>query len=455
MNIERNIDDLQKLVSKYDTESFAGFFAYFIKHRPDPFAEIDLNKFESKLRDFLYLIGLNAFSEKKGNEKFDHSNGELGIISEKLNEIKGFNRIKTYTDYTKESVIQEMAFRNHFDNGVLSYVEQDLERIRTVFTPFEDRIIDEFGLNIEFLINICKEIELITIIRYKQVEKFSHTREFTDFMERIQVRKMNFLESVDLLPETFQNAFHSFDGKTYAHLMFTADDLYHRLEKEKVDKFLQLFSCKPSPDPKVRYYASESPFELTPILKMAENVFFNLCGKQIPISIYKRVYNHLFKASSTNDKLRKHRDKVIERKVVEVFKNFFTSRENFFYENYFVDNGFEQDLLIINKGTAIIIEIKASKLREPFRDLEKAITRLRDDFKSAIQYGFEQCKRVEDYFWMDSPFDIKNESGRILYTVRPRRIHSVYTIVVTLERFGSLQTDLSLMLQKDNDIDYP
>lgn len=32
---------------------------------------------------------------------------------------------------------------------------------------------------------------------------------------------------------------------------------------------------------------------------------------------------------------------------------------------------------------------------------------------------------------------------------------SVYSIVVTLERFGSLQTDLSLMLKKDNDATYP
>lgn len=51
--------------------------------------------------------------------------------------------------------------------------------------------------------------------------------------------------------------------------------------------------------------------------------------------------------------------------------------------------------------------------------------------------------------------DIKDEKGKILYTVNPKKIQNIYSIVVTLEQFGSLQTDLSLMLQKEDNIDYP
>lgn len=455
MELERKIDELQDLVSQYDTESFAGFFAYFIKKQPDPFADVDLNKFKSKLKDFLYLIALNTFSQKKGNEKFEHPDEELGLLADKLNEIKDFNRVEKFTDYTKESVIHEMAFRNHFDNGVLSYVEQDLEKLRRVFTPFEDKIIQEFGFDIDFLIEICKEIEFISMIRFKYVMKFSHTKDFADFTERFQSKKMTFSESFDLLPENIQEAFHSFHSKIYAYLMFTAEDLCHRLDKEKVDKFLLLFSLEPLPNPKIRYYSAESPFEFAPILKLPNGNYLNLYGKQIPISIYKKIYSDLLSDEKYNDKLRKHREKSLEKKVVEIFKSFFPSKETFFYENYFVETNYEQDLLIIHKGTAIIIETKASKLREPFRDVDKAIKRLKADFKDSIQYGYDQCKRVEDYFFDIEPFEIKNKNGNILYTVKPNKIHSVYSIVVTLERFGSLQTDLSLMLEKDDDIDYP
>jgi hypothetical protein len=455
MDLESNIEKLQELVSKYDTESFAGFFAYFLKKRPNPFAPVDLNKFESKLKDFLYLISLNAFSQQRGNEKFEFRASELGLLADKLNEIKKASRVEKLIDYTKESVIHEMAFRNYFDNGVLSYVEQDLEKIRRVFTPFEDKIIQDFGFTVEFLIAVFKEIEVISMIRFKHVFEFSHTREFADFNERVETQKMSISESFDLLPENIQQAYYSFNSKTYAYLMFTAEDLYPRLEKQMVDKFLLLFSREPLPDTNIRYYSAESPFDLTPFLKLSHGNYLNLYGKQIPISIYKQLYTNLIKDKEGNDKLRKHREKSLEKKVVEVFKGFFSSSEAFFYENYFVEKNFEQDLLIIYKGTAIIIETKASKLREPLRNVERAVTRLKDDFKHSIQYGFNQCKRVEAYFFDNLPFNIKDDKEKILFTVKPNRIRNVYSIVVTLERFGSLQTDLSLMLQKEDDIYYP
>lgn len=455
MDIEQKIDDLQQLVSNYDIESFAGRLAYFIKNRPDPFAEIDLNKFESKLKDFLYLIALNVFSEKRGTEKFEIPFDGLGLVANKLNEIKGFNRVEKVADYTAESIIHELAFRNHFDNGVLSYVEQDLERLKSVYAPFEDKIVQDFGFDVGFLIDVCKEIELISMIRFKSLTKFSHTKEYSDFYDRIMDKGMAFSESFELLPEDVQEAFHFFNAKPYACLIFTAEDLYHRLEKGKVDKFLLLFSRSPVQDTKVRYYSAESPFELTPILKLPNGNYLSVYGKQIPISIYKQLFSHLLKDKKFKDKLLKHRERNLERKVAEVFKDFFPSRDTFFYENYFIENNFEQDLLIIHRGTAIIVETKASKLREPFRDVDKAIKRLKDDFKDSIQYGFEQCLRVEDYFFGEALFEIKDKKGRVSHTVNPKKFHNVFSIVVTIERFGNLQTDLKLMLDKDDDVDFP
>ena len=348
-----------------------------------------------------------------------------------------------------------MAVRNHFDNGVLSYVEQDLEKLRRIFTPFEDRIIQDFGLDVNFLIEVCKEIELISMIRRKHTMEFTHTDEFIEFTETIQTKKMEFSEAFESLPENIQDAFHSFHSKIYAHLLLKAEDLYHRFEIEKVDKFLSLFSCEPLPNASIRYYTAESPFELAPLLKFPNGIYLSLYGKQLPISIYRLLYGHLSSDPKCDIKLRKHREKNLEHKVTDIFKYFFPKQEAFFYENYFVEKNYEQDLLIIFKGTVIIVETKASKLREPFRDVNKAIVRLNDDFKHSIQYGFEQCKRVEDYFYEDKPFDITDEKGKILYKVNPNKVKSIYSIVVTLERFGSLQTDLSLMLQKDDDIDYP
>ena len=102
-----------------------------------------------------------------------------------------------------------MALRNHFDNGVLSYVEQDIEKLRRVITPFEEIIIEDFGFDINFLIEIGKEIELISMIRAKKQMSFMHSKEFADFNNKIQFKKESFSKSFDLLSEENQDAFHN------------------------------------------------------------------------------------------------------------------------------------------------------------------------------------------------------------------------------------------------------
>jgi hypothetical protein len=308
---------------------------------------------------------------------------------------------------------------------------------------------------VDFLIEVYKATELITKIRFDQIMAFTHSKEYKEFYEKVHSKEITFSEGIDQLPEEISDAFLSFYDKTYTYLLFSKEDLYHTLDKDKVDKFLLLFSCKASQLKSFRYYTDDNPLELAPILEISENKYLNICQKQIPVAIYRNMYSFLSKNTSLKDKVRRHREKQLERKVTDIFKSVYNDSSSFFYENYFVTKDHEQDLLILTKGTAIIVETKASKLREPFREIQRAVVRLKDDFKDAVQYGYNQCKRVEKFFTGNNLFQIKDAKGKILYTVNPSSFHSVFSIVVTLERFGSLQTDLNLLLEKDNDDDYP
>lgn len=453
--LKNTIDKLINKVSKYETESFAGFFAYFIKRRPEDIVDIELNKFKSKLKDFFYLIALNVFSEHKGKESFDFSPSTINEFADLVNEIRSHYHIQKLEDYSEDAAIHEMAFRNYFDNGVLSYVEQDLEKIRTVFQPFENKLIEAFGLDVDFLIEVYKATELVSKIRFDQMMEFTHTMEFADFNEKVHSGQTTFSEGINQLPEKISDALLSFHAKSYAYLMFSKEDLYHTLDKNKVDKFFELFSSKLQSLNNFRYYTDNNPIELAPILEVSENKYLHICQKQIPIAVYRRMYDFLSKDESVKDKLRRHREKELEKKVSAVFKALFNDSSSFFYENYFVEEDYEQDLLILTRGTAIIVETKASKLREPFRDMQRAIVRLKDDFKDSVQHGYNQGKRVQKFFYKQKSFDIKDNKGNILYTVNPARFHSVFSIVVTLERFGNLQTDLSLLLKKDKTDNYP
>lgn len=455
MEIKLRINELKTLVTKYNTESFAGFFAYFIKNGTHNSMDIELNRFESKLKDFFYLIALNVFAENNGNEEFKFSPEMLTMLAEKVNAIKAHYRVEKFGDYTADAVIHEMAFRNHFDNGVLSYVEQDLEKIRTTFLPFEDKIVRDFGFDIDFLIEVYKATELISKLRFDQTTAFTHTPEFNAFHATINSKELSFRAAFDLLPEKIQNDYLSFHAKPHAYLLFSKEDLYLTLPKDKVDGFLQIFSCKISPNTNFQYYTDNNPIELAPIIELSENSYLHVCQKQIPVAIYRFLYYHFINDKSYNERIRKHREKNLERKVTDIFRNFFPQKQSFFYENYFVENNAEQDLLILFKGTALIIETKASKLREPFRDIQKAVVRLKADFKEAIQYGYNQCRRVEKFFEDDRQFDIKDARNSTMYRINPVKFHNLYSIVVTLERFGSLQTDLGLLLQKDAEASYP
>jgi len=455
MIIEEKIESLQNLVSKYDIKSFAGFFAFFIGKGGHENSEVSINKFKSRLKDFLYLIALNAFTEKRGNKKFEFSDEIIGVLANKVNEIKEHYKPNEFSTYNRESVIHEMAFSNHFDNGVLSYAEQDLERIKKVFSPFEENILKDIGLDLKYIINIINHLALVSVIRLKENTQHLHSKEFIDFIEKVQSNKIDFKKELELLTSDIQNQFLNFHEKSHNYLLFRKEDLYLSFPEKKVNIFLNIFSCKPNPNPNFKYYAQENPFDSSPLLQISSNLFMYINLKQLPIAVYNYLYNHLLISKKTNDKIRRHREKNLEKKVVEIFKNVFPSKSSFFYENYFVLENHEQDLLILYKGTALIIETKASKLREPFRDVKKAIIKLKADFEHSVQYGYNQCLQVEDLFYDNQPFTIKKRNGSVLYKINPTRIHSVFSIVVTLERFGTLQTDLNLFLEKEEDYEFP
>lgn len=154
------------------------------------------------------------------------------------------------------------------------------------------------------------------------------------------------------------------------------------------------------------------------------------------------------------DKILKSRDVYVEQKAEGIFKKFFKN-DGHFYSNYSIDNAkSEQDLMILYKGNALVIEVKASNYRAPMRDAHRAYDKLNSDFKKSIQYGYEQTSRVVKAFSSNETLPIVDSKRNILYEIPTRRFKT-YSIVVTLERFGHIQTNLEDMLEIDDNEDYP
>lgn len=116
----------------------------------------------------------------------------------------------------------------------------------------------------------------------------------------------------------------------------------------------------------------------------------------------------------------------------------------------------EHDLLIEYKDYILIVEIKASKVREPFFNPEKGYKRIYDHFNSdsGIGGGYKQAiilKRLIEsnesttlYEQKTKPFSINNIHKK---TILP--------LVLTLNQFGEIAINTSPLLEKEEHEPYP
>lgn len=80
--------------------------------------------------------------------------------------------------------------------------------------------------------------------------------------------------------------------------------------------------------------------------------------------------------------------------------------------------------------------MKICGFRAPFHDPIKAYERIKSDYSNAIQLGYKQCKRVEDYVLMSgNDVEIRDAVNKTtLYNLKSNKI------VVTDFKYGAIQT---------------
>lgn len=108
----------------------------------------------------------------------------------------------------------------------------------------------------------------------------------------------------------------------------------------------------------------------------------------------------------------------------------------------------EKDLLVLHKDCAFVIECKSDRMIEPFRNREMGYIRLKRDFDSSIQKGYEQALEVENAFYNLPIIDICDKNRNKVNEVQTNKYRHVFNIIITQERYGLIQIDLGLLLQK-------
>jgi hypothetical protein len=202
------------------------------------------------------------------------------------------------------------------------------------------------------------------------------------------------------------------------------------------------------------YYTATKPgnplFE-KPILDIGEGMYQVFEVKQVIHAIEK-----LLEEICTNDELVttkyiKRKGKLLEDRIIELFSTFFKSDFKLF-KSYYID-GCEQDILFLWKNYAFIIEAKGYSLNEPFRNPEKAFTRIKSDFNACIGYGYTQTRRVENKFIYGEPLKIIDKDGNLMEEIDTTLYKQDFSIIINLQTFGQVQCDLSTLIKLEDDDD--
>lgn len=161
---------------------------------------------------------------------------------------------------------------------------------------------------------------------------------------------------------------------------------------------------------------------------------------------------------ATRDRYFTHRDHTLETEVAREFRRLVSSDAQILEGTFeYPDSRGEHDVIVIDGDTVFIVEAKASPLPEPFRDPDKAFTRLRHAFRAdkGIQKGFEQAEAVRSRLARGDLVALFDRRGRRLAVLDPAVLTHRFSVVVTREDFGTLATDLALLLDKPADTPYP
>lgn len=444
--------ELKEHISKFSHQDFVAHICFLSSAHWR--RQTKMVKLHSPIRQLMYLISLYHATDFLGNERFEAIGKDFDRIVHLLNEVEGYYKIKEEQfpkgtiskDEANRAIITNSTFLNYYLNAPLSFLEQDVERIRQTFKHFEPFIKEETGLVIQDFIDFFFELTNAEINNYTAYfnKRYAGEEHLLILKARDRPKTLTIEDKIKL---------EALVEKSVFDLGISIEDLNQKMGSEKVKTLLMLFTLIRKDKDEYLYYTDSCEYLTKPVLMVDGNSVVMLYSKQLINAIYEFLFQLCSEVDDKGRKVLKRREDYLEEKTTEIFRDFFGSTAKTF-TNYYLTTD-EKDLLVLDGRCAYIIECKANKYREPFRDPIKAYNRIRDDFKKSIGKGYSQAKEVEDRFYGSEPFNIKDYRGKILEVIDPNKFDNIFTLVVTQERFGQIQCDLGYLLEIEGEANYP
>lgn len=469
--MEEKIKKLKEKLQSFGTRDLLGMigthFLIFANNAKGVAEQADIfNKTNliSPQKQYIYLAGLLMSTEDKSNGRIKEGvNNE--IYAEIETDIQNITKeyIKTFLNFeqpfkldnVKRNLVSMEAFTSYFDTGILRYPEQTIELIRELYGSFDSNLEDLTGLGTEDFIAFYQLI----------YDTFEETiNESKVAMNNIK----NFLNSlnpyaVDEKQEyerllAFARGFESEKFQTAMDSLNTikASRVLETFGKEKGKKLLDIFGLYRA-ETDFLYYNSNNPFADHPLCWVDEETLFIVHPQFILNSVYNYITVILENPKNKfADKYKKAKAEIVEKLFLKLFIDIFGDKAKY-HTSVCEERGTrEHDILIEFNDYILIAEVKASKVREPFFTPEKGYQRVQDHFNSDSGIGGAYKQAIILKKFIETNVDaILYDNKYQKFVIPHASTKKILPIVLTLNQFGGLAVNTSLILEKEESQPYP
>ena len=465
-NLETISKELKTFLKKYDTQSVLGHLSFLMTCITNGAAQEELCRLASPMRQLYYLAGLLITGESDGTNEIQFSEEDWQHIVDLLVQIEN-EYFQLFVPDAPEDVTEEWkkkvgvampTFLSFFNLGPLNYEEQLIEQIEGTFSGLNDVISNKVGVTTEEILQFYENMDFWCQYNFQSLSqtstKYPLRENWKDYSNLKEIGCVEVAPGhIVSIGEDRQPMYTYVIDPGIKNRFKTVDLATNGLTEEKVNHILSLFTTKRTATDFL-YYTGANPLLTKPIVDLENGMYQVFEEKRVLHAILYRLEEICKETEPTKARLTHSKGHYLENKIVELFRKYFGEKAEII-SNYCID-GCEQDIMVLWKEYMFVIEAKAYTNREPFRNAEKAFTRIKDDFKGCIGYAYKQCKRVEDKMKAGKAFDLLDKEGNVLKTINPTDYDgNDFYIIVNQESFGQIQVDLSTFLEVADDENYP
>lgn len=355
----------------------------------------------------------------------------------------------------KKNLVSLEAFTSYFDTGTLRYDEQTISLMKTLYSPFD------------------AELELLTSLRIDDYIQFyqlvsDEFKESMDSPKKSMQQVADFLDSLDQNPQNIKLEYQRMldfaqsgignDIQKSMNNLFTISSasILNKFGEKKGQALIEAFSLERK-ERNFAYYNSRNPFAEKPLCRLDEGQTLFIIHPQFVLNA---IFNYITEKLENPknpfaEKYKRTKASVVENLFVDSLKKLL-GEDAKYHTNVCEEWGTkEHDILVEYSNYIIIAEVKASKVREPFFNPEKAFVRVKDHFfsDSGIGGAYKQALLLKSL--LEKQDAITLYEGKAPFTIQNLSKKCIIPVVFTLNQFGGLAVNTSLLIEPEIGQPYP